>query len=794
MLALRRETTHSAVEGKEVSATASSSAAKKRRRRGVPPRVPDSELDKFLQFAQDVRAGRVDQAWEPLVDGPPVQVWRRQVPGTNVHDYCMTGEFSDISASAYNTTFSHLPFRASWDESVVEIRVLEANPVEHVSRAVLPVGSRGGEPSDEAQDVRVRGAKGNTARKEGTGTEREQSSPSQSNAGISRSSSGTDDDVEEIIYWRVKLPWPLVDRDFVYARRFRTYPESHAIVSVQQATESPDCPPGPQAVRVESYNSTVVLFADNDERDINQKGVSFVLYHFDASLTPVPPWVKSYVTSHTLPRTIAALHNTAKALVGDDGSIQPAAYASLQHTLKFRDVHQEREIEEADEIGPEPSDDAGFRAETADDTGAPPGGPPRSSGNAPNGRGTGQRPAGGTAQAEDSVGSEGQASKRGVSTGPVPSEPERTQDAHPGESGKIAANDTRESSPDVTGSGGGFGQGKCSENFRGTAERGEESSGTALEYDEKAIAEAYDEIWKGVPLAATTSAVAGVGRAHASQPEAGITVRGVKACVGSLLGKIRRFKDKVRHSRLAAILRRQRDSTYYSNSIRPADDSTSTCASGTRPSWCSPRTGVFVATAHPTSPASSGVAWEILAHISPAARSARALRVIADAQHEAAHSVLPMRPSLAWPWWRYDRSRIRKGDACERQCRLLASCRTRRCSSPGDTAARRDGGAWDTDNPRAATERLRRGGVLSLRTYAAVEALRWAARLGDLSRDEKETPAELVRLDAPEQGVARGEGGRDTWIDALLVDIREDLWPVAILSSLPLQAVRRSPR
>lgn len=58
--------------------------------------------------------------------------------------------------------------------------------------------------------------------------------------------------------------------------------------------------------------------------------------------TPVPPWVKSYFTTNTLPRTIATLHATAKKMVRDDGSVKPQFCREIQQTLKYHDDAHER--------------------------------------------------------------------------------------------------------------------------------------------------------------------------------------------------------------------------------------------------------------------------------------------------------------------------------------------------------------------------------------------------------------------------------------------------------------------
>lgn len=256
--------------------------------------------------------------------------------GTNAHDYVATGGFSDISAVAYNTTFNNLPFRACWDDSVVEIRTVEVDPVPRVycgeedvprasasSRTGRSVETSEGDAAGNKSSQRSNktavhdvsdgiqcppslscpshspaAASGPRAhvRSSSAGLPREDNSGPHASGQTGEGRRSVDgetgrtwraapggSDFEEVIYWRVKLPWPLQDRDFVYARRFRLYAEKRAIVAVQQATESVYCPESPQAVRVDRYNSTVVLFADNPEKDLEKKGVAYVVYHFDAS-------------------------------------------------------------------------------------------------------------------------------------------------------------------------------------------------------------------------------------------------------------------------------------------------------------------------------------------------------------------------------------------------------------------------------------------------------------------------------------------------------------------------------
>ncbi|PFH34993.1 hypothetical protein BESB_058800 [Besnoitia besnoiti] len=753
---------------------------KKRRRKHVPPRVPDTELDKFLHFAQDIRQGHIDPSWQPVVEGPPVSIWQRLIPGTNVYDYVAKGEFADISASAYNTTFNYLPFRATWDDSVVEIRILEVNPcASDCSNTTRPGGARGPtarhEPWASPKGEGARNdSKHRTCRGEGESTSHSDSRHPVASS-VSSSGSGTQDrNVEEIIYWRVKLPWPLVDRDFVYARRFRVYPDSGAIVSVQQATVSGQCPEGPHAVRVESYNSTVVLFANNQENDLKRRGVSYVIYHFDASKTPVPPWVKNFFTTHTLPRTVSSLHDTAKQFVRDDGSIKPQAFKKLPN-LKYHDVHQESgedfEDDETDakealdgeklESGSTGKDNAGKKGLSEHSGGRH--APEEQASDALEPR---RGDAGPTGQRSPS--------KRLEKQTVLPSEPEGQQAAS--KSGDTSATAEPGNYTEAPEQGRGIeDEAVATADGAGMMERRATLNGGALPNDEQAIAEAYDAIWKGIPVAGDRASSLGTNRVGDDQGRCGLRCRGLKACVDSLSRFVRPHKQNT--SPLAPHAGSHSAHNSFENSAAP--EALGEIRPPRRPpSWCAPLPGVLVARKIPVSLRRAS-SLGVISFVSPVARAAQALCIVLNAQTEARQSPLLLRPSLAWPWWAPPKSATAIGDSLYE----ARGCSRHMRNKQAKALPRRDGGAWDKEDVTP-EERMRRQGVLSLRTYAAVEALRWATRLSELDEG-----GDRGEINAAAHNKKKEGQSRRGWIDSFLVDLREDSWPPTLLSSVPFQRV-----
>ncbi|KAF8819328.1 hypothetical protein IE077_001184 [Cardiosporidium cionae] len=144
--------------------------------------------------------------------------------------------------------------------------------------------------------------------------------------------------LEEIVYWRFRLPWPVKGRDFVYSRRIKAM--EGAIISVQEAVYHPECPEIPSSVRILDYHSTLVLYPTNPEKNIDQPGVEYILYHCDDPRITLPNWITTYVSAQTIPSTMKALHQAAKKFSEGSPSFVPPAgklqtEASISSTSSF---------------------------------------------------------------------------------------------------------------------------------------------------------------------------------------------------------------------------------------------------------------------------------------------------------------------------------------------------------------------------------------------------------------------------------------------------------------------------
>ncbi|KAL8438224.1 hypothetical protein ACSSS7_000313 [Eimeria intestinalis] len=249
----------------------------------------------------------------------------------------MRGHFSDLSAAAYLTALNSLPLRRAWDKTAKDVRLLQVNQL-----PPPPPAAAGAAAADDDDDT---------------------SSSSSSSSGSGRKTPVAvhavwGPEYEEIIYWRVGLPWPAQDRDFVFARRLRAYRRSssssssssrrrgdvYALVCGQLQVDLPELPETKEAVRVAFFEAAVVAFPDDqtgdkkgdtkgdtrgdtsDEAflggDPQKTGVTYIALHYDRSKSPVPSWLRSYVATQSLPAQMRVLRSTALQLLSCSGRVK----------------------------------------------------------------------------------------------------------------------------------------------------------------------------------------------------------------------------------------------------------------------------------------------------------------------------------------------------------------------------------------------------------------------------------------------------------------------------------------
>ena len=79
-----------------------------------------------------------------------------------------------------------------------------------------------------------------------------------------------DMDSQDSIYYRVKWPWPLKDRDYTLIRRSKVVPDSNAIAFISRAVEIPSCPHVKDVMRVDNYRCESAFISTSSSTTVSE--------------------------------------------------------------------------------------------------------------------------------------------------------------------------------------------------------------------------------------------------------------------------------------------------------------------------------------------------------------------------------------------------------------------------------------------------------------------------------------------------------------------------------------------
>ncbi|NXP45631.1 PPCT protein, partial [Heliornis fulica] len=120
-------------------------------------------------------------------------------------------------------------------------------------------------------------------------------------------------DGEKVIYWEVKYPFPLSNRDYVYIRECREMDvDGRKIwVVLAQSVSVPQCPEEPGIIRVKSYKQTLAIESDG------KTGSKVYVYYFDNPGGMIPSWLVNWAAQSGVPTFLKdiqkACHNYSKS-------------------------------------------------------------------------------------------------------------------------------------------------------------------------------------------------------------------------------------------------------------------------------------------------------------------------------------------------------------------------------------------------------------------------------------------------------------------------------------------------
>ncbi|KFP40446.1 Phosphatidylcholine transfer protein, partial [Chlamydotis macqueenii] len=104
-------------------------------------------------------------------------------------------------------------------------------------------------------------------------------------------------DGEKVIYWEVKYPFPLSNRDYVYIRECREMDvDGRKIwVVLAQSVSVPQCPEKPGIIRVKSYKQSLAIESDG------KTGSKVYMYYFDNPGGMIPSWLVNWAAKSGVP-------------------------------------------------------------------------------------------------------------------------------------------------------------------------------------------------------------------------------------------------------------------------------------------------------------------------------------------------------------------------------------------------------------------------------------------------------------------------------------------------------------
>uniref|UniRef100_A0A8B9BNI8 Phosphatidylcholine transfer protein n=1 Tax=Anser brachyrhynchus TaxID=132585 RepID=A0A8B9BNI8_9AVES len=104
-------------------------------------------------------------------------------------------------------------------------------------------------------------------------------------------------DGEKIIYWEVKYPFPLSNRDYVYIRECQEmdFDGRKIWVVLARSVSVPQCPEKPGIIRVKSYKQSLAIESDG------KTGSKVYMYYFDNPGGMIPSWLVNWAAKSGVP-------------------------------------------------------------------------------------------------------------------------------------------------------------------------------------------------------------------------------------------------------------------------------------------------------------------------------------------------------------------------------------------------------------------------------------------------------------------------------------------------------------
>jgi len=214
----------------------------------LPAECAIDDIDILSKARRSVDDGK----WDLIVDRPHFQVWRRPdvragAERESLWMYKVVGSFYDLPATAFFATQLNLDYRKKWDKLVIDLDVVDAD--------------------------------------QNTGS--------------------------EVVRWVTHFPYPMYPREYVYVRRACVDTCRRIMVLVSKAVIHPKCPLNDSLVRVDNYESNMVI---RPHKDFDEDGFDYVLTYFDDPRSPFPGFAYNWMAKSGVPDFVNKVYHAAKQL------------------------------------------------------------------------------------------------------------------------------------------------------------------------------------------------------------------------------------------------------------------------------------------------------------------------------------------------------------------------------------------------------------------------------------------------------------------------------------------------
>ncbi|XP_068609076.1 stAR-related lipid transfer protein 7, mitochondrial [Brachionichthys hirsutus] len=202
------------------------------------------EAVKCVNAAPGTEAGQLKPEWEVVIEKKDFRVWKRPLPNSHLYEYRVLGSYDDVTPRQFFNVQLDTEYRKKWDSLVIKLEVVDRDASTH----------------------------------------------------------------SEIVHWATHFPYPMYSRDYVYVRRYDVDVDNNLMVLVSRAVQHPRVPEIQEFVRVQSYQSKMVI---RPHRSFDENGFDYLLTYSDNPQTAFPRYCVSWMVSSGMPAFLDKLHNAA---------------------------------------------------------------------------------------------------------------------------------------------------------------------------------------------------------------------------------------------------------------------------------------------------------------------------------------------------------------------------------------------------------------------------------------------------------------------------------------------------